>query len=42
VKYAEQIAAASGGLLGLPLRAISMEERDLLARITNDLNTRRS
>jgi hypothetical protein len=41
VKHAEQIASASGGLLGLPIRAISMEERDLLARITNDLKTRR-
>jgi hypothetical protein len=40
VKYAEQIASASGGLLGLPIRAISMEERDLLARITNDLKSR--
>jgi hypothetical protein len=42
VKYAEQIASASGGLLGLPIRAISMEERDLLARITNDLKARKS
>lgn len=42
VKYAEQIASASGGLLGLPIRAISMEERDLLARIASDLKTRRS
>jgi len=42
VKYAEQIASASGGLLGLPIRAISMEERDLLTRITNDLKARKS
>jgi hypothetical protein len=42
VKYAEQIASASGGLLGLPIRAISLEERDLLTRITNDLKARKS
>ena len=42
VKYCEQIASASGGLFGLPLRAISMEERDLLTRITNDLKGRKS
>jgi hypothetical protein len=42
VKYAEQIASASGGLLGLPIRAISMEERDLLTWITNDLKARKS
>ena len=41
VKYAEQIASASGGLLGLPIRAISMEERNLLTRIASDLKTRR-
>jgi hypothetical protein len=41
VKYAEQIASASGGLLGLPIRAISMEERELLTRITNDLKARK-
>lgn len=41
VKYAEQIASASGGLLGLPIRAISMEERDLLTRIAGDLKGRR-
>jgi len=40
VKYAEQIASASGGLLGLPIRAISMEERELLTRIASDLKTR--
>ena len=42
VKYCEQIASASGGLFGLPFRAISMEERDVLARITNDLKARKS
>jgi hypothetical protein len=42
VKYAEQIASASGGLLGLPIRAVSLEERDLLTRITHDLKARRS
>jgi hypothetical protein len=41
VKYAEQIASASGGLLGLPIRSVSMEERDLLARIAEDLKGRR-
>jgi hypothetical protein len=41
VKYAEQIASASGGLLGLPIRAISMEERNLLTRIASELRTRR-
>lgn len=40
VKYAEQIASASGGLLGLPIRAISIEERNLLTRIAADLKTR--
>jgi hypothetical protein len=42
VAYCEQIASASGGLLGLPIRAISMEERNLLTRIADDLKTRRS
>jgi hypothetical protein len=41
VKYCEQIASASGGLFGLPLRAVSMEERDLLTQIANDLKGRR-
>jgi hypothetical protein len=41
VAYCEQIASASGGLLGLPIRAISMEERNLLTRIAGDLKTRR-
>jgi hypothetical protein len=40
VSYCEQIASASGGLLGLPIRAISMEERNLLTRIASDLKTR--
>ena len=40
VAYCEQIASASGGLLGLPIRAISMEERNLLTRIADDLKTR--
>ena len=42
VKYCEQIASASGGLFGLPMRAISMEERDLLSRIAADLKSRPS
>ena len=37
VKYCEQIASASGGLFGMPFRAISMEEQALLARIADDL-----
>ncbi len=37
VKYCEQIASASGGLFGMPFRAISMEEQQLLARIAGDL-----
>ena len=37
VKYCEQIASASGGLFGLPFRAVSMEEQALLARIAGDL-----
>jgi hypothetical protein len=40
VSYCEQIASASGGLLGLPVRAVSMEERDLLTRIAGDLKAR--
>ena len=40
VGYCEQIASASGGLLGLPIRAISMEERNLLTRIAGDLKAR--
>ena len=41
VKYCEQIASASGGLFGLPFRAISMEERNLLTRIAGDLKSGR-
>jgi hypothetical protein len=40
VQYCEQIASASGGLLGLPIRAVSMEERNLLGRIAADLRGR--
>jgi hypothetical protein len=40
VEYCEQIASASGGLFGLPFRAVSMEEQALLARIADDLKTR--
>lgn len=40
VGYCEQIASASGGLLGLPIRAVSMEERNLLTRIASDLKAR--
>ena len=42
VTYCEQIASASGGLFGLPMRAVSMEERNLLTRIASDLKTRKS
>ena len=41
VKYCEQIASASGGLFGLPFRAVSMEERNLLTRIAGDLKSGR-
>jgi hypothetical protein len=41
VSYCEQIASASGGLLGLPIRAISMEERTLISRIASDLQARK-
>jgi hypothetical protein len=40
VKYCEQIASASGGLFGLPMRAVSMEERNLLSKIASDLKSR--
>jgi hypothetical protein len=40
VKYCEEIASASGGMLGI--RRISAEERALLSSITADLNARRS
>ena len=39
VKYCEEIAAASGGILGIG--RISSEERALLARIASDLQARR-
>ena len=40
VSYCEQIASASGGLFGLPIRTVSTEERELLTRIASDLKTR--
>jgi hypothetical protein len=40
VDYCEQIAAASGGILGLRLGSISSEERALLSRIASDLKAR--
>ena len=40
VFYCEQIASASGGLFGLPIRRISNEERELLTRIASDLKMR--
>ena len=40
VSYCEQIASASGGLFGLPIRTVSTEERELLTRIAGDLKTR--
>jgi hypothetical protein len=42
VAYCEQIAAASGGLLGLRIGSVSGEEKALLTRIATDLKTRRS
>jgi hypothetical protein len=42
VAYCEQIAAASGGLLGLRIGSVSGEEKALLTRIASDLKTRRS
>ena len=42
VAYCEKIAAASGGILGLRLGSISLEEKSLLARIASDLKTRQS
>jgi hypothetical protein len=42
VKYCEQIASASGGLFGLPFRAVSMEEQQLLTRIAGELRSRKS
>jgi hypothetical protein len=41
VSYCEEIASASGGLFGLPIRTVSTEERELLTRIAGDLETRK-
>jgi hypothetical protein len=41
VFYCEQIASASGGLFGLPIRRVSTEERELLTRIASDLKMRK-
>jgi hypothetical protein len=41
VAYCEKIAAASGGILGLRLGSISMEEKSLLARIASELTVRK-
>jgi len=41
VAYCEQIAAASGGLLGTRLGSVSSEEKALLARIASDLKSRK-
>jgi hypothetical protein len=40
VKYSEQIAAASGGILGIG--RVSAEERTLLSSIAADLRARRA
>jgi hypothetical protein len=40
VAYCEQIAQASGGIFGMPIRAVSAEERNLLTRIASDLKAR--
>ncbi len=40
VAHCEEIAAASGGLLGLRLGSISSEEKVLLSRIASELKTR--
>jgi hypothetical protein len=40
VAYCEKVAAASGGILGLRIGSISLEEKSLLARIASDLKTR--
>jgi hypothetical protein len=42
VTYCEEIASASGGLLGTRLGSISSEEKVLLARIASDLKARRT
>ena len=40
VAYCEKIAAVSGGILGLRIGSVSLEEKSLLARIASDLKTR--
>jgi hypothetical protein len=42
VDYCEQIAATSGGVLGLRLGSISSEERALLSRLASDLKSRQA
>ena len=42
VAYCEEIAAASGGMLGLRLGSVSSEEKALLSRIASDLKSRRA
>jgi hypothetical protein len=42
VAYCEEIASASGGLLGTRLGSVSSEEKALLARIASDLEARRT
>ena len=42
VAYCEEIAAASGGILGLRIGSISMEEKALLSRIVTDLKARQA
>jgi hypothetical protein len=41
VAYLEEIATASGGILGLRMMSISAEERALLTRIASELKGRR-
>ena len=42
VAYCEEIASASGGILGLRIGSISMEEKALLSRIASDLKARQA
>jgi hypothetical protein len=42
VAYCEEIASASGGLLGMRLGSMSSEEKTLLARIGSELQARKS
>ena len=42
VAYCEQVAAASGGLLGLRMGSVSQEEKALLTRIASDFKTRQT